>query len=130
MHRATRPASRPSARSSSTRSNAASRFLSIYAFSRENWARERNEVETLFSLLDSAIRDYTPDLVRQGVRVQLLGRIDELSSEIRASIEDALAATSEGFAHDPECVLQLLGALGDRRRGPAVHRRWPRRRRT
>jgi undecaprenyl diphosphate synthase len=70
--------------------------LSIYAFSRENWARERNEVETLFSLLDSAIRDYTPDLVRQGVRVQLLGRIDELSADIRASIEDALAATSEG----------------------------------
>jgi undecaprenyl diphosphate synthase len=70
--------------------------LSIYAFSRENWARERNEVETLFSLLDSAVRDYTPDLVRQGVRVQLLGRVDELSADIRASIEDALAATSEG----------------------------------
>ncbi len=70
--------------------------LSIYAFSRENWARERDEVETLFSLLDSAIRDYTPDLVRQGVRVQLLGRIDELSGDIRASIEEALAATSAG----------------------------------
>ncbi len=70
--------------------------LSIYAFSRENWARERDEVETLFSLLDSAIRDYTPDLVRQGVRVQLLGRIDELSGDLRASIEEALAATSEG----------------------------------
>jgi undecaprenyl diphosphate synthase len=70
--------------------------LSIYAFSRENWARERGEVRTLFSLLDSAIRDYTPDLVRQGVRVQLLGRIDELSGDIRASIEEALAETAEG----------------------------------
>jgi len=70
--------------------------LSIYAFSRENWARERDEVETLFALLDSAIRDYTPDLVRQGVRVQLLGRLDELSGDIRASIEEALAATADG----------------------------------
>jgi len=70
--------------------------LSIYAFSRENWARERDEVETLFSLLDSAIRDYTPDLVRQGVRVQLLGRIEEISGDIRASIEEALAATAAG----------------------------------
>jgi undecaprenyl diphosphate synthase len=70
--------------------------LSIYAFSRENWAREQGEVETLFSLLDSAIRDYTPDLVLQGVRVQLLGRIDELSGDIRASIEEALAATADG----------------------------------
>jgi undecaprenyl diphosphate synthase len=70
--------------------------LSIYAFSRENWAREQEEVQTLFSLLDGAIRDYTPDLVRQGVRVQLLGRIDELSGDLRASIEDALAATADG----------------------------------
>jgi undecaprenyl diphosphate synthase len=70
--------------------------LSIYAFSRENWAREQEEVQTLFSLLDGAIRDYTPDLVRQGVRVQLLGRIEELSGDLRASIEEALAATADG----------------------------------
>jgi undecaprenyl diphosphate synthase len=70
--------------------------LSIYAFSRENWARARGEVETLMSLLDSAIREYTPDLVRQGVRVRLLGRRDELSAATRASIEDALAATAGG----------------------------------
>ena len=70
--------------------------LSIFAFSRENWARARGEVETLFALLESAIRDYTPDLVRQGVRVRLLGRIDELSSGTQASIEDALSATVQG----------------------------------
>ena len=51
-------------------------MLSIYAFSRENWQRASEEVELLFALLDAAIRDYTPDLVRQGVRVRLLGRID------------------------------------------------------
>src|SRR6187455_2269963 len=36
--------------------------LSIYAFSRENWARTSAEVETLMSLLDGAIREYTPEL--------------------------------------------------------------------
>lgn len=70
--------------------------LSIYAFSRENWARASSEVETLFVLLEAAIRDYTPDLVRQGVRVRVLGRIDELSASTRASIEDALSATAHG----------------------------------
>ena len=94
--------------------------LSIYAFSRENWARERDEVETLFSLLDSAIRDYTPDLVRQGVRVQLLGRIDELDAQTRASIEEALRGDRGRHAHDAERVLQLLRPLGDRGRGPTV----------
>ena len=70
--------------------------LSIFAFSRENWSRAKLEVETLFTLLDSAIRDYTPDLVRQGVRVNLIGRIDELDPQTRASIEEALSATAHG----------------------------------
>ena len=44
--------------------------LSIFAFSRENWSRGSDEVQTLFMLLESAIRRETPDLVRQGVRVR------------------------------------------------------------
>jgi undecaprenyl diphosphate synthase len=70
--------------------------LTIYAFSRENWARASHEVETLFTLLESAIRDETPRLVAQGVRVRVLGRVDELNEAIRASIQDALAATVDG----------------------------------
>jgi undecaprenyl diphosphate synthase len=70
--------------------------LSLYAFSRENWGRASHEVETLFGLLESAIRDETPELVRQGVRVRILGRMDELPEQTRDSIGDALAATAEG----------------------------------
>jgi undecaprenyl diphosphate synthase len=43
-------------------------FLTIYAFSRENWARSDEEVAGLFGLLSAAIRDETPELRRQGVR--------------------------------------------------------------
>lgn len=70
--------------------------LSIYAFSRENWSRDRDEVRTIFSLLDAAIRDYTPDLVRQGVAVRLLGRLDEVDVRTRDSIEEALRLTAGG----------------------------------
>jgi undecaprenyl diphosphate synthase len=70
--------------------------LSIYAFSRENWARTSEEVETLFSLLDSAIRDETPELVRQGIRVAVLGRLDELPEATRRSIREAIDATAGG----------------------------------
>jgi len=70
--------------------------LSIYAFSRENWARGSHEVRTIFSLLDAAIHDYTPDLVRQGVAVRLLGRLGELDERTRASIEEALQRTAGG----------------------------------
>jgi undecaprenyl diphosphate synthase len=70
--------------------------LSLYAFSRENWSRSEDEVRTLFALLESAIRDETPELVRQGVRVRILGRLDELPEATRSSIGEALAATEGG----------------------------------
>jgi undecaprenyl diphosphate synthase len=70
--------------------------LSLYAFSRENWARRTEEVETLFSLLEAAIRDETDELVRQGVRVRILGRLGELPETTRRSIEQALARTGGG----------------------------------
>jgi len=70
--------------------------LSIYAFSRENWARTSDEVETLMTLLESAIADETPELIRQGVHVQVLGRVAELPERTRQSIEQAAQATAGG----------------------------------
>jgi undecaprenyl diphosphate synthase len=72
------------------------RVLTLYAFSRENWARSDDEVVGLFGLLESAIRNETDELRDQGVRVRLLGRLDELPSETRASIEGAIATTAGG----------------------------------
>jgi undecaprenyl diphosphate synthase len=70
--------------------------LSLYAFSRENWARSDDEVIGLFRILEQAIRAETPELVRQGVRVRLLGRLDELPDDLRRSIGDALVVTEKG----------------------------------
>ena len=70
--------------------------LTIYAFSRENWARPSHEVETLIGLLDATIRDETPRLVEEGVRVRVLGRLEELPSTTRDSIREAIAATASG----------------------------------
>ena len=70
--------------------------LTLYAFSRENWARTDEEVVGLFGLLESAIRSETDELRAQGVRVRLLGRLEELPPPTRASIEQALAATEGG----------------------------------
>jgi undecaprenyl diphosphate synthase len=70
--------------------------LTLYAFSRENWARTDAEVAGLFALLEGAIRSETAELREQGVRVRLLGRLDELPAETRRSIESALDATAGG----------------------------------
>jgi undecaprenyl diphosphate synthase len=71
-------------------------YLSLYAFSRENWARPDDEVIGLFRLLEEAIRAETPELIRQGVRVRLLGRLAELPTDLGDSIRSALAATDGG----------------------------------
>ncbi len=71
-------------------------YLSVYAFSRENWARPDDEVIGLFRLLEQAIRAETPELVRQGVRVRLLGRLEELPADLRGSIREALEETDAG----------------------------------
>ncbi len=70
--------------------------LTLYAFSRENWARSDEEVTGLFGLLESAIRSETDELRAQGVRIRLLGRLEELPAATRASIDEALEATAGG----------------------------------
>ena len=70
--------------------------LTLYAFSRENWARTDDEVTGLFGLLEAAIRSETEELRAQGVRIRLLGRLDELPDATRASIAEALEATAGG----------------------------------
>jgi undecaprenyl diphosphate synthase len=70
--------------------------LTLYAFSRENWARSDEEVTGLFQLLESAIRSETEELQAQGVRIRLLGRLDELPEATRTSIGEALDATAGG----------------------------------
>jgi undecaprenyl diphosphate synthase len=70
--------------------------MTLYAFSRENWARSDEEVTGLFELLEAAIRSETDELRAQGVRIRLLGRLDELPDATRASIGEALDATSGG----------------------------------
>jgi undecaprenyl diphosphate synthase len=70
--------------------------LSLYAFSRENWARSDEEVGGLFLLVEKVIRNETDELRRQGARVRVLGRMEELPAETRVSIQEALDATAGG----------------------------------
>ena len=70
--------------------------LNMTTLTRENWARTDEEVVGLFGLLEQAIRSETDELRAQGVRVRLLGRLEELPTATRASIESALEATAGG----------------------------------
>jgi undecaprenyl diphosphate synthase len=70
--------------------------LTVYAFSRENWARSDKEVAQLFNLLAKVIDDETPELIQQGVAVRFLGRLAELPEQAQERIAAACAKTEGG----------------------------------
>ena len=70
--------------------------LSVYTFSTENWARPDDEVSGLFGLIDGAVRQYTDELVAEGVRVRVIGRLHEAPSDVQRSIRAAEDRTSDG----------------------------------
>ena len=63
--------------------------LSVYTFSTENWARPDDEVSGLFGLIDGAVRQYTDELITEGVRVRVIGRLHEAPADIQRSIRAA-----------------------------------------
>jgi undecaprenyl diphosphate synthase len=70
--------------------------LSVYTFSTENWNRPEDEVSGLFGLIDGAVRQYTDELVTEGVRVRVIGRLHEAPSDVQRSIRAAEERTGHG----------------------------------
>jgi undecaprenyl diphosphate synthase len=70
--------------------------LSVYTFSTENWARPGDEVSGLFGLIDGAVRQYTDELVAEGVRVRIIGRLHEAPVDVQRSIRAAEERTAGG----------------------------------
>ena len=74
------------------------RYLTIYAFSTENWDRPEGEVRALMELLGRTIESETPVLHAEGVRIRHLGRLDRLPGSLRAAVERSVELTSANTA--------------------------------
>lgn len=72
------------------------RFLTVYAFSTENWKRSEDEVSGLMKLLSRYIRTKRGTLVKEGVRFRVIGRRADLSEKLREEIADLEEATKDG----------------------------------
>jgi len=70
--------------------------LSVYTFSTENWSRPDDEVTGLFGLIDGAVRQHTDELIAEGVRVNVIGRLHEAPPDIQRSIRAAEERTRAG----------------------------------
>ena len=70
-------------------------YLTVYAFSTENWARPQQEVEALMELLVSAIHSETPELMSQGVRLRAIGDLSRLPERARQSLYECIERTKD-----------------------------------
>lgn len=71
------------------------KYLTLYAFSTENWRRPEAEVSTLMYLIGWAIRKETPELKANNVKIRLVGDIARLPEEVRADLQAGVDATKD-----------------------------------
>jgi undecaprenyl diphosphate synthase len=69
-------------------------WLTLYAFSSENWNRPRAEVDLLMKLPQEFFETELPEVIRRNVRILAIGRLDRLPAAVRRSLEDAIARTA------------------------------------
>jgi undecaprenyl diphosphate synthase len=91
------------------------RYLTLYAFSVENWQRPKNEVQALMSLLETYLKTELKEMKETGIRLSVIGDIDGFPESVRDLLVRAMEETSE----NREMVLTL--ALGYGGRDEIVH---------
>lgn len=62
------------------------KYLTLYAFSTENWSRPQSEVELLMGLMIDAVQKEKADLIKNNVRIRLIGQVERLPQKTRAKI--------------------------------------------
>ncbi len=85
-------------------------YLTLYAFSSENWKRPKNEVDALMDLLKRFLHEKGREMAKQNVRLHAIGRLHLLPDDCRAALEKSIADT----AHNTGLNLVLALSYGSR----------------
>ena len=71
------------------------KYLTLFAFSTENWNRPKLEVKALMSLLENVISDELNNLIDQNIKFNIIGDISLLPKKTKESLESAIKKTSD-----------------------------------
>ncbi len=85
-------------------------YLTVYAFSSENWNREASEVTALMELMSRGITKYEPEMVRKNIRLKLMGDMDRFEEKYRAP----LLAVQERLSKNSGMTLCICLSYGGR----------------
>ena len=85
-------------------------FLTLYAFSTENWNRPKLEVELLMKLLVSSLKKEIKTLQNNNIKLNAIGNIDALPKKVRRELKDVIEST----ANNKKMILTLALSYGSR----------------
>ena len=71
------------------------KYLTVYAFSTENWNRKKEEVEFLMSLLAKTLLNELDEMHKENVKIRFLGNVAELSEDLQKIVKNAEIKTQE-----------------------------------
>lgn len=86
------------------------RYLTLYAFSSENWGRPEEEVEALMGLLGTFLKKELSQLQKQGIRLMAIGELDRLPKSIYKILKDTIRKTAD----NDRMILNLALSYGSR----------------
>lgn len=75
-------------------SEAGVKYLTLYTFSTENWNRPQEEVDALMHLIGIAIERETPDLIKNNVRLSMIGDVERMPDEALERLRGCIASTA------------------------------------
>jgi len=90
--------------------NAGVKALTLYAFSTENWKRPKIEVKTLMTLLVSSLKNETKDLIKNNIKLQVIGNQDALPKNVVKGLNKVIELTKNNTA----LILTIALSYGSR----------------
>jgi undecaprenyl diphosphate synthase len=87
------------------------KYLTLYAFSVNNWSRPKEEIDALMRICTEFAEGEREELIRRGVKVEIIGEIDDVPTPTRRAMERLVADTARG----KDMTLALALSYGGRR---------------
>jgi len=86
------------------------KWLTLYAFSEENWKRSKYEIDALMVILKRFLKSELSEMLDNGIRFQAIGNIDKLPEDVRYLLDETIEKTSR----NSEMILTLALSYGGR----------------
>jgi undecaprenyl diphosphate synthase len=84
-------------------------YLTVYAFSTENWTRSADEVTTLTGIIKSSVSSYIPKLMAKNIRLRVLGEVHRFDEGTRKALEESIKASENNTGLNVNICLSYGG---------------------